>query len=233
MERAAPGDSFLAALTLTLLSSVVSNAAMANDRTADLPGSDAASTPRWLMHLDVTGVFPHPSAGFSVLGNAVPDASLTINSSATVTGDLSYFLAPHIAVNLYTGVPASGAIRGSGSLAGAGTLARSRYGPVILSAEYRFTNFGAFRPYAGVGPGYTIFPDTQDGALRSVRIANAWGAALSLGADYAINARWTVNAFVRQMWLSTTVTASFAGAPAAASVTLNPTLCGAGFGYRF
>jgi outer membrane protein len=231
--KSQPNGKFLSAFVMVLLSLSSPRSAIAADSQPDTSKSEAPQLSPWLLHIDATGVFPHPSANVSIFGTHVPGGSLSINNSATVTGDVSYFLTPSIAVNLYAGVPARGAIKGTGSLSALGTLATSLYGIAILSVEYHATNFGAFKPYVGVGPGYSIFLDTHDHTLTNVKVPNAWGVAFSVGADYDINDRWTFNTYLKQMILSTTVTASLAGAPARSKTTLNPTLVGVGIGYRF
>lgn len=55
----------------------------------------------------------------------VPGGSLSINDSATVTGDVSYFFTPNIAMDLYAGIPTRGVIKGSGSPVSLGTLPTS------------------------------------------------------------------------------------------------------------
>ncbi len=208
MRNKGPNGKFLVVFVMVLLPLSSPRSAMAADKPPDTSTSGSPSLPRWLLHIDATGVFPHPGANVSILGTRVPGGSLSINNSATVTGDVSYFLTPSIAVNLYAGVPARGVIKGAGSLSALGTLATSLYGVAILSAEYHATNFGAFKPYAGIGPAYSIFLDTRDGALGNVKVPNAWGVAFSIGADYDINDRWTFNVYLKQILLSTTVTAT-------------------------
>jgi outer membrane protein len=233
MKSLKPNGKLFSVFVVVLLSLSSPRGAIAADNPPDTSTSESPPFPRWLLHIDATGVVPHPSADISIFGTGVPGGSLSVNDSVTVTGDASYFFTPNVAVNLYGGVPARGVIKGSGSLSGLGTLATTLYGTAILSAEYHVTNVGAFKPYAGIGPVYTIFLDTHDSTLSNVRVPNAWGIAFSAGADYDISDRWTFHVYVKQMIVSTTVTATLGGAPATSKTTLNPTVFGMGIGYRF
>lgn len=186
-----------------------------------------------MVHLDLAGVLMNSSANVDIAGARVPGGSVSIGNNVTATFDLSYFFTPNWAVNAYAGIPPRAVVKGAGTLAPAGTLATVNYGPAVLSGEYHFTNFGAFKPYIGIGLNYTIFMNVQDRALQDVKVPNAFGAAFKIGADYDIADRWTAHAYVQQILLSTRVSASAGGAPAVAKTTINPTIIGAGIGWRF
>jgi outer membrane protein len=73
-------------------------------------------------------------------------------------------------------------------------------------------------------------------ALYNVKIPNAFGAAFKLGFDYDISPEWTANFYVMHILLGTRVSASVdpsGSIPAIAKATINPTIIGAGIGYRF
>lgn len=202
----------------------------------DNPTGEASSSEtsrRWLVHVDAANVFTNESADVSVGGAPVPGGSVSMADNPTVTFDVSYFMTPNLAVNVYAGYPPRAHIKGAGSLAAAGTLASANYGPLTVSGEYHFSDFGAFRPYVGVGVTYAVFLNVDDAALSDVRVDNAFGPALKLGLDYDISEHWTLHGYVQQIWLSTDVSAKIGGAPASARVTIDPTVVGVGLGYRF
>jgi len=188
---------------------------------------------RWLVHVDVANVFTNESADVAVGGAPVPGGSVSMADNATVTVDASYFLTPHFAINAYAGYPPRAHLEGAGPLAPFGTLASANYGPLTVSGEYHFSGLGAFRPYVGVGVTYAVFLDVDDKALSDVSVDNAFGPALKLGLDYDVSERWTVHAYLQQIWLRTDVSATVGGAPASARVTIDPTVVGVGLGYRF
>ncbi|WP_230290961.1 OmpW family protein [Croceicoccus sp. Ery5] len=188
---------------------------------------------RWLLHVDIANVFTNESADVAVGGARVPDGSVSMADNPTITFDASYFVTPNFAVNVYAGYPPRAHIKGAGSLAAFGTLANANYGPLTVSGEYHFSDLGAFKPYIGVGVTYAVFLNVDDAALSNVDVDNAFGPAFKLGLDYDISERWTVHGYVQQVWLSTDVSATVGGAPAAANVTIDPTIVGVGLGYRF
>jgi outer membrane protein len=193
-------------------------------------------TGKFLVHVDALGVFKNDSAKISVGGQRVPGATISSPNDVTLSFDAAYFVTPNIAIDLYAGLPPRAVIRGAGTISGYGTLATTNYGPAVLSAEYHFNNLGAFHPYLGVGLNYTLFLNVHHEALYNVKIPDAFGAAFRLGFDYDIGPSWTANFYVMHILLGTRVSASAdpAGAiPAVAKATINPTIIGAGIGYRF
>jgi outer membrane protein len=187
----------------------------------------------WLVHLDAAGVFMNESAKIYVGGRRVPGGSVAIGNDPTLTFDVSYLFTPNLAINIYSGVPPRAAVKGAGSLAQLGALATTRYGSVALSGEYHFTNFERLQPYVGAGVNYTPFLDVRDRALSNVQIPSAFGAAFKVGADYQLTGRWTAHSYVQQILLSTRVSAMVDGIGVVTKTTINPTVIGAGVGWRF
>ncbi|WP_426026165.1 OmpW/AlkL family protein [Brevundimonas sp. TSRC1-1] len=225
-------EALLAPLLLGLGLGTVSCPAWAQHSPADAIGS-SGNFKRWLVHVDVANVFTNESADIAVGGAPVPGGSVSMEDNATVTFDASYFLTPHFAINAYAGFPPRAHLEGAGPLAPFGTLASTNYGPLTVSGEYHFSGLGALRPYVGVGVTYAVFLNVDDGALSDVSVDNAFGPALKLGMDYDVSERWTVHAYVQQVWLKTDVSAMASGAPASARVTIDPTIVGVGLGHRF
>lgn len=188
---------------------------------------------RWLVHVDVANVVTNENADVAVGGAPVPGGSVSMGDNTTVSFDASYFLTPHFAINAYAGYPPRAHLEGAGTLAPLGALASANYGPLTVSGEYHFSGLGAFRPYVGVGVTYAVFLNVDDSALSDVSVDNAFGPALKLGLDYDVSERWTVHAYVQQVWLKTDVSATAGGAPASARVTIDPTIVGVGLGYRY
>jgi outer membrane protein len=202
-------------------------------------GAVAAEGPAagdWLVHLDATGVFKNTSAKISVAGAEVPGASISSPNDVTVSFDLSYFLTPNIAINLLGGIPPRTTVKGAGSITSLGTLATTSYAPALLSTDYHLNSLGRFHPYAGIGLDYTIFFRVSDGSLHNAKIDNAFGVAFRIGVDYDLNSRWTAHFYALHILTGNRITASADPAgtiPVFAQATINPTIVGAGIGYRF
>ncbi len=154
----------------------------------------------------------------------------------TITFDVDYFLTPNFSVDFFAGLPPRAVIRGAGTLSGAGTLATTNYGPAVLTGEYHVTGLGAFHPYVAAGLDYTLFLNIHHEALYDVKIPNAFGAAFKLGMDYDVTPSWSAHFYVMHIFLGTRVSASAVpggAVPAVAKATIDPTIIGAGLGYRF
>jgi outer membrane protein len=191
------------------------------------------SIPRWQINVDVAGVLLHPSATVDIAGISVPGSSASTSDAVTGTIDLSYFLTPHIAVDLYTGIPPEMTVKGSGSIAPVGTVGTTRYGAGALSIEYHFTGLGRVEPYVGAGVSYTAFFATNGVAVSGMKLTNGWGAALTVGFRYALDPSWGLHAYVRQLFVGTRLTGQLGPLPVRAKATLDPTIVGVGVSYRF
>jgi outer membrane protein len=189
-----------------------------------------------LVHIDAAGVIKDASAKVYIEGGRVPGGSIGSPADETITFDAAYFLTPNFAVDLYAGLPPRAVVRGAGTLSGAGTLATTNYGPAVLSGEYHVTGLGAFHPYVAAGLNYTLFLNIHHEALYDVKIPNAFGAACKLGMDYDISPAWSAHVYVMHIFLGTRVSASAVpggAVPAVAKASIDPTIIGAGLGYRF
>lgn len=188
---------------------------------------------RWQVNLDVAGVLLHPSATVDIAGMGVPGASASTSDAVTGTIDLSYYLTPNIAIDLYSGIPPEMTVKGTGSIGSVGTVATTRYGAGVLSVEYHFTGLGRFEPYVGAGVNYTVFFATHGSTLSGADISNGWGAALKVGLRYALDHSWGLHIYVQQLFVNTRLSGQLGPLPVSAKATLNPTIVGAGLSYRF
>jgi len=208
---------------------LAATAAPALAQTDDAPGT-------LLVHIDAAGVFKDASAKVYIAGGRVPGGSIGSPADETITFDVDYFLTPNFSVDFFAGLPPRAVIRGAGTLSGAGTLATTNYGPAVLTGEYHVTGLGAFHPYVAAGLDYTLFLNIHHEALYDVKIPNAFGAAVKLGMDYDITPAWSAHFYVMHIFLGTRVSASAVpggAVPAVAKATIDPTIIGAGLGYKF
>ncbi len=197
---------------------------------------------RWFVNVDLAGVMLNESAkiyspGPNVANSRISGASIKINSSYTITADVGYFITRDLAIDLYAGIPISATIQGKGTVGALGPLANTMYAPGILSLQYYYHGFGNFVPYFGVGVNRTFFRDTRHKALYGVKIADAWGTAFQVGAQYKLDKNWAVNIDARYIVLATHISAGLGPTPAAprafAKATANPAIVEAGVDYSF
>lgn len=107
--------------------------------------------------------------------------------------------------------------------------------PPSLLVQYHFTDFGAFKPYVGVGVNYTIFGNRQNfPALgNSVQVdQNSVGVVGQIGGDYMFDKNWGLNIDVKYATMSTNVT-TVQGGTNLGKLTLNPWMPAVGVTYKF
>lgn len=195
---------------------------------------DSEEFKRWAVSLNVTHVFVDEDApDITLAGGAVPGSNVRIGNATSATVDIGYFFTPNTAADLFLGVPATAEIDGAGSLEPIGTLAKVNYGPVILSAQYHFNNFGKVHPYLGVGVGRIVFLNERDRALANFSIDDSWAPAAQVGVRYELDTAWMLNADVRYVPFSTHATGSLGGVPVRTSLDIDPILANVGVSYRF
>lgn len=195
---------------------------------------DSEEFKRWAVSLNVTHVFVDEDApDITLAGGPVPGSNVRIGNATSATVDIGYFFTPNIAADLFLGVPATAEIDGTGSLEPIGTLAKVNYGPVILSAQYHFNNFGKVHPYLGVGVGRIVFLNERDRALANFSIDDSWAPAAQVGVRYELDTAWMLNADVRYVPFSTHATGSLGGVPVRTSLDIDPILANVGVSYRF
>lgn len=167
------------------------------------------------------------SSSISVIGG---DVKTTVSFTPEV--DFSYFLTDNIALELIAAT-SQHRISGHNTAIGNPKVATTWVLPPALMAQYHFMPKSTFSPYVGAGINYTIFYNTRagGGAVNSVKLDNNFGAVLQVGVDIDLGNRWFLNADVKQIFLDTK--AKINGGAIVAKTSLNPTVVGLGFGYRF
>lgn len=155
---------------------------------------------------------------------------LSINNKVLPDLDVSYFFSPHFAAELVLTYPQKQTIRSNG--ADIGSL---KHLPPTLTAQYHFTDLGAFKPYLGAGLNYTHFSNVSftpavQAALQPSLKKNSYGYALQAGFDYQIDRNVYLNVDLKKVGISTDV--SSAGAKVG-RFKVDPWLAGVGIGWRF
>ncbi len=192
----------------------------------DAPVGKKAGT--LMVRLRAIGLIPqNTSSSVSVIGGHV-----NASAQAAPEIDLSYFFTDHIAVE---GIAAS--TRHSVS-AGHTALGHVDVGsvyvlPPTITVQYHFMPHERFSPYVGVGLTVAFFYDSNPAGptVSKVGFSNAVGPAIQAGFDYNFAGHWFANFDVKQIFLNTE--ARINGGAIVAKTSLNPTVVGAGIGYRF
>ena len=199
----------------------------------DQQSSTNTTENRWFLKLDLTGIIFNVSGTVKVRGTSVSGASVSLTNSASISGDLGYFVTSNVALDIGFGYPPQTTVDGKGTLSFIGAGARSRYAPVAILVQYHLNDLAPIRPFIGVGPAYSMFFDKEPKTIRSPRVENAWGAALQGGLDYDLSADWGANFELIKIFSSTTASGVVAGTPATADVRVNTLIIRSGLTLRF
>lgn len=152
---------------------------------------------------------------------------LTINNKWLPEVDISYFFTPNIAAELILTYPQKQTVN---STVVGGDIGTFKHLPPTLTAQYHFTDLGAFRPYVGLGVNYTNISsvDILDGAVNLKR--NSFGLAAQIGADFPMGGGWLLNVDVKKVQIGTKV---YIGDVDQGKFKVDPLLISVGFGKRF
>ncbi|NMM77629.1 hypothetical protein B2J86_04790 [Acidovorax sp. SRB_14] len=138
--------------------------------------------------------------------------------------DISYFFNKNVAVELILTVPQKHTLYSNGAAIGS-----FKHLPPTLTAQYHFTNLGAFKPYVGAGVNYTRLSAVNLPAGVTVD-RNSYGPALQVGVDVPVAKNLYLNFDVKKVYIRTDVSA--AGAKIG-TFKVDPVLFGVGLGWRF
>lgn len=140
--------------------------------------------------------------------------------------DLSYFFTPNIAAELVLTYPQQVKVH-----AGSTKIGTIKALPPSLLLQYHFTDFGAFKPYVGLGVNYTIFYQRGNFIIPGADVErSSFGLAAQVGFDYALDKNWSLNMDVKYISMDTDVKI---GNTKLGELDLNPVTAGVGIGYRF
>jgi outer membrane protein len=216
---------------------LLGSSAICGVQAADLPSAKSAPLAPsmtmwnpWMIRGRALVVMPQESAKLSIGGVRVPGADVSISTSVVPELDISYFFTKNIAVELVLGVTPHN-VKGAGALAGA-RIGSAWLLPPTLMLQYHFTDFGAFKPYVGVGVNYTVFFNEEaKGGFTSFNLQDTFGLALQGGIDVMLDQHWGLNLDVKKIFLEPKVKVN-AGL-VTGKVKIDPWLFGAGITYKF
>ncbi|BAJ81548.1 OmpW family protein [Acidiphilium multivorum] len=185
-----------------------------------------------LVRLRADGVLPrNSSSDVSVIGGHVKASDTAIPEI-----DLSYFFTPHIAVEAIAGTSRHN-VEVTGSALGTVKVGSVWVLPPTVTLQYHFGGMGDFVPYVGAGLsvlfyyGQSTASDLKSLGLDSVTYRTGIGPAIEAGFDWHVQGRWYANFVVKQIFAGTR--ASVGHGTIVAHAAINPTIVGAGIGYRF
>lgn len=189
----------------------------------------------FMIRVRAIAVLPDSSAKVYAGGAQVAGASLHANNAYMPEVDVSYFFTKNFALEAICCVSPH-TVKGTGALAGTGNLGDTLLFPPTVLAQYHLTEFGAFKPYVGVGVNYTHYFKTGGSGpnYANLHIKDSWGVAGQIGFDYMLDKHWGVNFDVKKIMMEPNATVTLLPATAVtAKVKINPWIIGTGITYKF
>lgn len=150
--------------------------------------------------------------------------NLSINNKVIPEVDISYFFTPNIAAELILTYPQKHTLK-----AGDTEIGTLKHLPPTLTAQYHFTDFGAFKPYVGGGLNFTRFSSVELPAGVDID-KNSYGLAVQAGFDYEVAKNVYLNVDVKKVQIKTDVSVSGTDI---GTFKVDPLLIGVGVGFRF
>jgi outer membrane protein len=173
-----------------------------------------------LWRVGVTGVFPKSD------NNPV----VSVDDGYSLSTTVSYFYTDNWAVDVLAAWPFTHDITLN---ADGSTVGETQHLPPTLSIQYHFAPDAQFRPYVGVGVNYTFFfQEELSGALAGSKLDldGSFGFAGTVGADFMVSDRMSINAEAR--WIGIETEAKVDGA-SIGDVSIDPWVVGVSLGWRF
>jgi outer membrane protein len=160
----------------------------------------------------------------------VQAANVTARKQMIPEFDISYFFTKNIAAELVLTYPQTVTIN-----AGSNSIGTVKALPPSLVLQYHFTDFGAFKPYVGVGVNYTIFGNRNNlwlGGNQYQVDSSSLGAVGQVGMDYMLDKNWGLNLDVKYISMNTNVSSVATGA-SVGKLNLSPWTPAVGVTYKF
>ena len=195
----------------------------------------------FMIRVRAVAIVPDASAKVYVGGAYQNGANVDITNSYVPEVDVSYFFNKNFAVEAICCV-APHTVKAAGTLASGaatnGNLGDTLLFPPTVLAQYHVTDFGAFKPYIGVGVNYThYFKNGGSGSNFShLNIKDSWGIAGQIGFDYMIDKHWGFNFDVKKIMMEPNASVTLLAlptTPVTAKVKINPWIIGTGVTYKF
>ncbi len=197
--------------------------------TADAPVGKAAGT--FMIRGRLIGLIPENSS--SSFSGAINTGNVSTSNAVMPEVDLSYFVTDDIALELIAATTRHEVYADNSPLGSHYHIGSTWVLPPTLLAQYHFNPRERFSPYVGAGVNVSFYYGTSpaNNAVTQLAMKPGVGAAIQAGFDYNVSGHWFANFDVKQIFLNAAASAN--NGAVHAKMALNPTVIGAGIGYRF
>lgn len=158
-----------------------------------------------------------------------------------ITG--TYMMSQHLGLELLAATPFNHHIKGSSGAINNLDIGSTDQLPPTLSLQYfPLDPKSAFQPYVAAGINYTMFFNTDTSSSlnkalstnhSSMSLDNSWGWSAQVGADYALNDKWLLNAAIRYIDIDTSAAIHAGGNTLKTDVSIDPWVPMVAVGYKF
>jgi outer membrane protein len=213
----------------TKMIALAAGAALAVAGAAHAQTFEPKAAGHFMLNLRVTDIAPTGKYDVTTLAGASTGLRAKASDDVKPTLGLTYFITDNIAVEAIAGTT-----KHQISAIGPGVdvnVKQTWVLPPIVSLQYHFLPKARFSPYVGAGVNYMWFYSGHDQNGFRLKIKDGWGAALQVGADYAITGPWSANLDVKKVFFETDAQDAVNGVKT--KVKLDPWVISAGVGYKF
>jgi outer membrane protein len=169
--------------------------------------------------------------GLGATARALGGNEISANNRLIPEVDFSWFFTKNIAAELVLTYPQTVNIQLDNTYIG-----KIKALPPSLVLQYHFTDFGAFKPYVGLGVNYTLFSSRDNiiaGAAGQATVENSSvGMVAQAGMDYMFTKSLGLNFDVKYIQMETDVVLKASGTKVGA-LGLSPWTTGVGLTYKF
>ena len=204
--------------------------------------AQAQTAGTWMVRAGGTTITPNVSSG-DLTAPSLAGTKASVGSSSRLSGGVTYMVDNNFSLDVPLAVPFQHDISGDGAIAGVGKIADVKALPATLLAQWRFMEpNSAFRPYVGLGITYAAFYAARSTSTltaisggtpsnpTTLTIDSKWAGTVQLGASFAIDKRWFVDASYTYTPLSTTTKLSTGQTQ---DIKLDPSSFSLAIGYKF
>ena len=183
----------------------------------------------WQVNVRISDVSSDAKDAITTAAGAASGLHVAVGDSVMPTLGFTYFITDKLAVEAILGTTQH-TISANGP-AGSTKVHDTWVLPPVVSLQYHPLPGARFSPYVGAGVNAMIFYAGHNDNGFTVKLQDKVGAALQVGADYALTGGWSLNADVKKVFVQTD--ASINGGALKSTVNLDPWVVSLGLGRRF
>ena len=162
-------------------------------------------------------------------GAVAPGVEANPSDGVTVSNSIGYNFSPNLSAQLVLGFTPRTAVKNQDGV----YLGKVTYGAPSFLLDYRLANLGHFQPFIGIGAMYLFFTDDADGALTRLKVDDAFGLILRVGAEVMFDNKYGAYFAANRIFIDADASGNLGAARVNANLDLDPWIFQTGVSYRF